>query len=167
MDDHHRSVTKWNTACGKRQARLKSMSTTRNITDHAVLLEVRLRTAELDCFRTHLLLEMYKIQNKFQAGYCAYLDHKQLIHSANLRPMTLFQIRHCSERLLLVSCTSKKGRHTSITIVGLCIGSCRLSESSWSAVSAAHSATSRAGRGARRTNGGSAPITVKRKRRTT
>ena len=73
-----RAVTKWNTARDNILARLASFSTTRNITDDTVLLGTRLRIPNLDCFRTHLLSETYKIRNQLQAEYCAHWDHKHV-----------------------------------------------------------------------------------------
>ena len=48
-----RSVTKWNTVCDKNIGTLdKFFSTTRNTTEHMVLVEAKLSVANLDCFRT-------------------------------------------------------------------------------------------------------------------
>ena len=70
-------------------------STTRNITDNTVSQETNVRIANLDCFRTHLSLEIYKIQNQFQAECVCVLGSQTAVSQSKSRLQTsAFHVHH-------------------------------------------------------------------------
>ena len=116
-----RSVTQWNTACGKRLARLRNNISHMKHNGKMFLFKSRFRVANLDYFMTRFLQETCKIPNQLQVEYFAYLDRKNVFRifwmCTKQRAVT-----QSSGWDYFIGRRLEDGRCTSTTTVGLCVG---------------------------------------------
>ena len=106
-----RSVAKWNKAWDQRLARFKSYINQKNISDSTFLLEIKFRTANLDCFGMFFRRRLARLKINFR---------RSVMRDWTTRTCSTFWM--CKKETA-VSRRLQNGRCTSIAIVGLCFRS--------------------------------------------